>query len=402
MMQSIGRRLGGSDKDLPPWVQRQLLTYSFAKKRTLMFSIIASSTIAFAAIVMTQALWAYAWLALELFFGCFRWINVARYDAHEKRGQRGDAETPLVFSLIWIACLSCALVVGVTTGDVPLILLLGTAASALVGALSSRNAGTPRYTIAAIIITTVPYSLALAISPLPYALILPLPLMLTTVGMISVMRDNYNGLVTLFTAQYENARLAQSDPLTGLSNRAQEREQLNAILKEAENAVGVAAEVQVLYLDLDGFKQVNDHHGHAAGDSALQLVAKRLRENVRAVDVVARIGGDEFVIILPQTSVDVATQISRRIIARISEPYEIGIGKPVRLGVSIGGASYPIDGRSPDDLLASADTALYAAKRQGAGRHVWANIHPVASPTLAPGGNGVLGAGERSVADPIH
>ena len=152
---------------------------------------------------------------------------------------------------------------------------------------------------------------------------------------------------------------ASHDPLTGLANRIL----LQRRLDECGHRRGATAEVAVLLLDLDGFKQVNDTHGHAMGDEVLRIVAGRLHHAARATDTVARTGGDEFVLLCPRTDEHTAHEVARRIARTIEAP--IGVGAvQVLLGVSIGIAHRDgSDGIDPDALLRDADRAMYAAKR---------------------------------------
>ena len=138
-------------------------------------------------------------------------------------------------------------------------------------------------------------------------------------------------------------------------------------------------EAHCVCLDLDGFKGVNDRSGHAAGDAVLVAVADCLRACVREADFVCRVGGDEFVILLPNITDSEAAAIARRIISRVSEPFEFAPG--ARVGASIGLASAPRDGMTADELLGAADRAMYEAKRRGKGGFV---IHAPEAVTLAP------------------
>ena len=128
------------------------------------------------------------------------------------------------------------------------------------------------------------------------------------------------------------------------------------------------SKLTVFCLDLDGFKAVNDRLGHAAGDAVLVAVADRLRASVRDADFVCRIGGDEFVILLPNITDGEAAAVARRIISRVSEPFEFA--PTARVGASIGLASAPRDGITADELLSAADRAMYEAKRRGKGGFV--------------------------------
>ena len=162
----------------------------------------------------------------------------------------------------------------------------------------------------------------------------------------------------------------QHDALTGLLNRAGLQSWLSVALAQAR---AEPSGLLVLVGDLDGFKQVNDSKGHAAGDSLLQEVARRLQSSVRSRDAVARIGGDEFVVVLhaPLGLEDrLALETGQRLWSRVTEPYHIK-GEDIVIGLSLGGAGWPEDDRQLDLVLNKADAALYAAKRAGKGRIVF-------------------------------
>src|SRR5450830_130618 len=156
--------------------------------------------------------------------------------------------------------------------------------------------------------------------------------------------------------------LALHDPLTGLPNRRLLMDRLSLAIAHARRNKG---NVAVMYLDLDGFKQINDTLGHDAGDTLLSLVAARLVGTVRQVDTVARVGGDEFVIVLSELShgKDVAELVSK-VIEAVSQPYSIQ-GHGMNLTVSVGVSVYPTHGENVEALMKNADMALYEAKRSG-------------------------------------
>jgi diguanylate cyclase (GGDEF)-like protein len=156
--------------------------------------------------------------------------------------------------------------------------------------------------------------------------------------------------------------LALKDPLTGLANRRLLAERMSMALDHARRNQSALA---VVYLDLDGFKQVNNTLGHGAGDGLLKMVAERLLATVREEDTVARMGGDEFIIGLWHlSSADDAATVASKVIEVVSLPYDIE-GHAVRITVSAGIGIYPLHGEDADTLMRSADMALYETKRAG-------------------------------------
>lgn len=158
--------------------------------------------------------------------------------------------------------------------------------------------------------------------------------------------------------------LANVDVLSGLPNRGRVRQLLGDALRAASAGNMPCA---IMFLDLDGFKPVNDTFGHPKGDAVLQAVAKRLCDEVAADGHVGRLGGDEFAIVIPDAqSRRKIEQLADRIIVAIAEPFLID-GTEIRIGVSVGCAFGPIDGATVDDLILKADLALYQAKEAGRG-----------------------------------
>lgn len=156
---------------------------------------------------------------------------------------------------------------------------------------------------------------------------------------------------------------ATHDPLTGISNRAGAATALRAAVARAQRQ---GSTVAVAFLDLDGFKEVNDRHGHATGDRVLIEVAARLADQARAGDTCARMGGDEFIVIAEQmTGAEDARAMGRRIAAAIGRPMRLGDGRTVAIGASVGIALSDDPSEPPDELLHRADLAAYAAKRAG-------------------------------------
>jgi diguanylate cyclase (GGDEF)-like protein len=166
---------------------------------------------------------------------------------------------------------------------------------------------------------------------------------------------------------YETARdLADRDPLTGFFNHRYLHERLS---EEVVRAVRTRRPLSVVMLDLDDFKLVNDTCGHLYGDRVLVYVAETIRTSLRASDVAARYGGDEFALILPETTAHDAARVAERVLdAFRSTPFAADGRSPFPVGASIGIATHPGDGRTATELIAAADAGLYAAKAEGGNR----------------------------------
>ena len=361
--------LSGTDARSPQ-VQAHLLQHGQLSQTTLVILTLSTSLIAFTAIALTGAAWAFAWLLAELLIGA---AKLSAQNSVEKAAHAG--ETPSVTGLI-VAGLSGAMVLGiagyqsVASGNLVLIVLSGICLAGMIGGSSVRGAGTPRYTVALMSLMALPYAFAALLSPIPnlYLVGLQAPLLLT--GLMFSLHANYKKLVGLHLAQQQNRWLAHHDILTGLPNRTMELKYFDELLQRRSAGSDATPIFTVLCLDLDGFKDVNDGHGHEAGDAVLVAVARRLKSCIRDIDCLFRVGGDEFVILLPALTPDSATIIAHRIIDRISQPLDVGHDTVFRIGISIGGACAPADGTTADELLRSADRAMYEAKRRGKGIYV--------------------------------
>jgi diguanylate cyclase (GGDEF)-like protein len=200
-------------------------------------------------------------------------------------------------------------------------------------------------------------------------------------GALTKAQNRLNGLETerqqsearITDYQKRLEQLAYSDALTAVANR-------NRFYEEAERVLARAKRVHshsvVLYCDLDGFKKINDQHGHEAGDVVLVEVARRLEACVRREDLVARMGGDEFAIILENLSdVTKVKAVAESIVERISQPILME-GVLLQVGISVGGVIVNPEAVSIRDILVNADRAMYSAKRQGLGKVVIADFDP--------------------------
>lgn len=184
-------------------------------------------------------------------------------------------------------------------------------------------------------------------------------------GAVEAVAGTARNVTERKASEEENWRKANYDILTNLPNRRLFLDRLTEDLKQADRA---GAQVALLFIDLDRFKEANDNYGHDAGDILLRRVAERIRAHVRETDTVARLGGDEFVIILHNIGdVETIKHTADKILKDIAVPFKIST-RHIDISSSIGVAIFPDHAVKPDDLMKSADQAMYAAKTAGRNR----------------------------------
>jgi diguanylate cyclase (GGDEF)-like protein len=189
-------------------------------------------------------------------------------------------------------------------------------------------------------------------------------------------------LMAIDRLRNEVADLALLDDLTGVGNR---RHLLHRLTEECARSERSGEPFALLLVDLDGFKAVNDTHGHAAGDACLQHFAVMAQTRLRPGDMLARAGGDEFCIVLPASTLREGAMIARRILDVCRADAAACVGADVPISLSIGVAQWTRDtGPYPDRLMAAADHALYAAKRDGKNRHAVYDPSPPLVPEAMP------------------
>lgn len=193
---------------------------------------------------------------------------------------------------------------------------------------------------------------------------------------VSLIRDaqgkpqGFRGIISDVTERRRSEEIirhqAFHDPLTGLANRLLFYDRMQMAFKLAKRNQAMVA---VIILDIDKFKEINDSHGHKAGDDVLKAIADRLLQMVRASDTIARYGGDEFTLIMPSLSCEEdALTVARKIITAFQRPFAAG-EKKIDVTASIGVAIYPAHGTDSDTLLSKADNAMYRAKAMGRNKY---------------------------------
>ncbi|NPU10530.1 GGDEF domain-containing protein [Bradyrhizobium sp. 83002] len=282
------------------------------------------------------------------------------------RRARAQLTTPtdihILLSVAWSASVGFGVGISLGSGDWIAASLTCISSAAMVGGICFRNFSAPRLVGTMILCSIGPVipGVALSREPLLFAMYLQMPVyFLAMTG--AAFRLN-KMLVAVMHAKRESDERAQRDPLTSLNNRAG---LIDALHSRLTGKSGDHRGFAVLYLDLDGFKPVNDTFGHAAGDELLMIVGRTLKEIVAPSDVIARIGGDEFVVISTDPALDHALALGDRIIEVMTTPFVLPNGAHVHVGMSIGIAAAPDHGTDPEALLFAADAALYEAKASG-------------------------------------
>lgn len=317
-------------------------------------------------IYLTASPWPLVWALAETGLTVWRWTMLSRADRVSWKTRNRDRRRLSALTMAWSAVFGLGVFWCLLSGNVDLTIIACVLTATVVGVFSFRNAATPRIAYIAIALVGLPFLAGMGMSPLNLtwaASAISAPWLL---GLALMTMQSHRFLLRLIVAERSANRLALTDPLTGLRNRmsfGQHAETLKSGGRDDE-------EFAYLCLDLDGFKQVNDMHGHSAGDHVLQETAQRMIVAVRQDDVVFRLGGDEFVIYLPKANADDCTKIAKRLIEVLGEPFELPNGQQVSIGASAGSACAGETARGTEELLNAADAALYRAKTLGRNRHV--------------------------------
>jgi diguanylate cyclase (GGDEF)-like protein len=306
------------------------------------------------------------WAATEIALSLFRLGVLLAGRRAIAEGRSGPTDLYIWLAVLWAGSVGFGTYISIASGDWVSATLACLSAAAMVGGICFRNFGAPRLAATMILLSLGPCAVASVLSGEPILLVVGLQIPFYVYSMTIAAFRMSRLLVTTMQAERDNDHKARHDPLTGLLNRSGLEHQV-ALWSRGENP-----QLTLFYLDLDGFKGINDSYGHSAGDRLLAAVAARLKGLVRPGDAVARIGGDEFVIVSASLDRAGAERLGERLVSQISDrAYAIGI-RSVTVGVSIGIARSD-EGGSLGELLNAADRALYRAKSQGRSRHVMAD-----------------------------
>lgn len=303
-----------------------------------------------------------AWFALELAI-CVSRLAVLVV-AH--RAARAHRPTPtdlhLLLSALWSLSVGLGAGLCLASGDWISATLACLSSAAMVGGTCFRNFSAPRLAGSMILLSLGPIipGVVLAHQPLLYLLFLQMPLYISAMT-AGALRLN-KALVAVMHSKHESDYLARHDALTGLWNRAGFIDALEAKLAARS---GLPRSFALLFLDLDHFKPVNDTFGHGMGDKLLKMIADKLGLMLPEADLIARIGGDEFVVLASDLTAAEASTLGDQIIELVTGPHTLDDDLRVSVGVSVGIAMSPDHASEAETLLAIADAALYEAKSSG-------------------------------------
>lgn len=313
---------------------------------------------------ISRAYWAWGWLAFSIVMIAWRYICpiLAR-----RRGQPVPLPGIMISAGLSMASFGFGSTMSILSGDIALMTISLSGGMGILAGLATRWAALPRPAIAAMVMTMAPPAVMLLREGGAYPAA-TLVIVFVVISVATFTLQNQENLLAAITAEELHRRMAQTDHLTGLANRAQLVEQIALYCEDLPPRQSESGRrFAVLYIDLDGFKEVNDTHGHASGDEILQRVADCLRQATGPDELVARIGGDEFVVLLRDADGLTARAVADEIIHAISREHRMSDGRALRVGCSVGISLAPLQGREPETLLARADAALYEVKNQGKG-----------------------------------
>ncbi|WP_353182204.1 GGDEF domain-containing protein [Bosea sp. (in: a-proteobacteria)] len=357
----VTRWLADAGPDVPAEIRVALVASLFGTLPIFAGGVVNSLAVSFLIAWRIPTLPFQLWCAFEVLCCLIRLFVLVRAQRKAARGEPTWTDAYLLLGVGWAAGIGAGTFLSLTSGDWVAATLACLSAAAMVGGICFRNFGAPRMAGVMIALTLGPCCFAAPFGnePIMFITFMQIPFYLLSMTIAAYKLNAM--LISTMRAERENAFHARHDMLTGLSNRAGLTRAFSTRFGSAEAPQGLA----LIYLDLDGFKAVNDTYGHPAGDALLQLVAERLRSLVRSSDIAARIGGDEFVVLSEQTERVQLQRIGERLVKEISAPYVLDSGHRLNIGASVGIALAPEHGSEMSTVMAAADAALYQAKSRG-------------------------------------
>src|SRR5882757_2069872 len=367
----LTRWLADAGPGVPGDIRAQLIAGLFGTLPIFAAGMLNSSLVAAAIAARMQTAPFIAWFVCDLAICLARLIALVAARRAALHGRETPTDIYLLLSVAWSGCIGYGVFLSLISGDWVVATLACLSGAAMVGGICFRNFGASHLAAVMILTSLGPCvgGALLSGEPLLYVVAIQGPMYLFAMTAAAFKLNKM--LVATMRSERENDHRARHDALTGLTNRTGLIDAVETKLKTGPGHDGALA---LLFLDLDGFKTVNDTFGHAAGDQLLKNVAESLHRQLRAGDVAARIGGDEFVVLAENMTPERAIALGEQLIAAVTRSYTIGDDMAVAVGVSVGIAMAPEHGTCVEDLMAVGDAALYEAKSNGKARWCMGSI----------------------------
>jgi diguanylate cyclase (GGDEF)-like protein len=357
------RWLTAGGAKMPPHIRDLLLSEIFTTPSAVILAVVNGLVFNTVAQYLAGGFVFFGFIVIDVGLAIYRIHVVRKGAALSLMGEPTPTDMYLVTGICWCALQGAMSFAAMRTCNPVLEVLGASSAMGLIGPISARYYPAPRYAMLLVCLCVVPMVTGAQMTGNRWMIVSVVMTPAFILGCVTIIRRLHRMSVALLVAEYVSEQRAQRDALTGLLNRAGLADVLHGLEAAGTRFV-------LFYLDLDGFKTVNDSMGHAAGDALLQGVAARLEAMMRESDTVARLGGDEFVIVTPNLGPAQSPALASAIIQRIAgQEYPVGAKGLARIGVSIGYACWPEDGETLDLLRDHADLALYRAKNAGKGVH---------------------------------
>jgi diguanylate cyclase (GGDEF)-like protein len=345
---------------VPDHIRDVLLGELFSSPTAVLMGILNGVILNIVALFSNSESFFFLFLIVDVALATTRYLVLRRASRLAALGLPTPTDLCLIMAVIWCGLQGVMAFAFMITNIPSLQVLSALTVMAFTGPICARNYAAPRFAFTLICLYNLPFAAGCAFSGDQWLLVTLIQTPIFLYGCTQILSRFQIMAVRTLQAEYKSNQDARRDSLTKLLNRPGLAEFLSS----------ASGQYALFYLDLDGFKQVNDAYGHLNGDKVLIEVAHRLMSRTRSNDIIARMGGDEFVIVAPNMPASEAEAFAEKIILRITEtPYELDNGQSAHIGISIGFASYPDDSLMPEELLSKADAALYEVKHNGKGRY---------------------------------
>ena len=344
-----------------PAVKSQLLAQLLSSPGAIVMGAITGLIVSVASLARDGSTVFFVLIVVELILLALRTTVILHIRASHAAGRPARMDAAIALSCIWCSTQGIAAFFAMGTGDQVLMVLSATLIMALIGPLCARNYAAPRLAFLLVCLCDFPFVAGALSTGNPWYLCILIMTPPFLFGAMQIVANYRSTMVRALEAENQNLMKSRRDPLTRLLNRSG----LDAELAGFEAEQGLA----IIAMDLDGFKEINDTHGHAAGDAILQMVAARMSNIVNEPRILARLGGDEFIAVLPDATPSEVKNVANHLLCTVrDEVYRVEGLPAVKIGVSVGYACAPQDAKTVEQLRMFADQALYAAKGAGKGR----------------------------------